>query len=145
MGWPSEEAWALMDPNTSVTSMEFSRPENTFWELASVRLNYSDGETVFLENITHGTSFPMQDFKTIDFDESRPISAVKAGGNKYGAFALYFLDEEGEIIAEYDPKNKSTENHITYPIAENEEIIGVYGHKDTARTFKNFGFIVKEK
>ena len=57
--WPSEEAWALMDPNTSVTSMEFSRPENTFWELASVRLNYSDGETVFLENITHGTSFPM--------------------------------------------------------------------------------------
>ena len=32
-----------------------------------------------------------------------------------------------------------------YDIGENEEIIGVYGHKESNRWFDNFGFIVKVK
>ena len=53
------------------------------------------------------------------------------------------MDQEENIISQYNPYNKR--HGQTYPIAENEEIIGVYGNKDNGKSFKNFGFIVKVK
>ena len=48
--WPTEEAWTLMDPNISITSIEFYSSHKDQSRLAYVKLNYSNGETVFFEN-----------------------------------------------------------------------------------------------
>ena len=43
--WPTRESWAKMDPNISLTSLEFRSEESGYSKMASVRVNYSDGET----------------------------------------------------------------------------------------------------
>ena len=48
--WPTEEAWSYMDPNVSVTSIEFSSKDNDNYLLASVKVSYSDGETKLFYN-----------------------------------------------------------------------------------------------
>ena len=53
------------------------------------------------------------------------------------------MDQEENIISQYNPYNRTFGE--TFPIAENEEIIGVYGDKDNGKSFRNFGFIVKVK
>ena len=40
-----------MDPNVSVTSIEFSSKDNDNYLLASVKVSYSDGETKLFDNI----------------------------------------------------------------------------------------------
>ena len=79
--WPTEEAWTLMDPNISITSLEFSSSRKDTSNLASVKLNYSDGETAFFENINHsGNGMPWERFnyRTFNFDGSDSMSAVSA-------------------------------------------------------------------
>ena len=43
--WPSEEAWSLMDPNTSITSIDFASNHRYDEKVASCTVHYSDGET----------------------------------------------------------------------------------------------------
>ena len=49
--WPTEEEWALMDPNISIASFEFSSSSDSNIHIGSVRVNYSDGESALFENI----------------------------------------------------------------------------------------------
>ena len=63
---------------------------------------------------------------------------------KTATSAITFLDEDGDVISEYKPFGR-TWNTKKYDIAENEEIIGVYGKHIANRFFNSFGFIVKVK
>ena len=56
---------------------------------------------------------------------------------------MIFLDSDQEVVATW-AKNDNMYGR-TFDIAENEEIIGVYGTQNYGKTFKNFGFIVKTK
>ena len=42
--WPTEEEWKWMDPCLSITSIEFSSKARNDYLLASVLVNYSDGD-----------------------------------------------------------------------------------------------------
>ena len=53
---------------------------------------------------------------------------------------MSFLGSGENVISNWGPTHG-----VSFPIAENEEIVGVYGHKDNGKVFKNFGFIVKVK
>ena len=53
---------------------------------------------------------------------------------------MSFLDSGDKVIS-----NWGNTHGVSFAIAENEEIIGVYGHKNNGKVFKNFGFIVKVK
>ena len=53
---------------------------------------------------------------------------------KTATSAITFLDSDGDVISEYKPFGR-TWNTEKYYIAENEEIIGVYGNKDNGRAF----------
>ena len=43
--WPTRESWAKMDPNISLTSIDFRSAESGYSKMASVRVNYSDGQS----------------------------------------------------------------------------------------------------
>ena len=61
---------------------------------------------------------------------------------------MKFLDADGNQLHHYNPSNSSYSYSITHNIAENEQLIGVYGamnNDDGKIAFKNFGFIVKVK
>ena len=53
--WPTEEDWALMDPNISIKSFEFASSSNSNIHIASVRVNYSDGDSAIFENMNHNS------------------------------------------------------------------------------------------
>ena len=55
---------------------------------------------------------------------------------------MTFLDRHGGEIDFYDTDNHSRDGPI-YEIADNEELIGVYGVRNKQDRFTSFGFIVK--
>ena len=52
--WPTEEAWSLMDHNTSITSIDFASYDRDT-TLSYVKLQYSDGQTKVFENFDLNT------------------------------------------------------------------------------------------
>ena len=73
-----------------------------------------------------------------------PISAVSGSDMTTATSAITFYDPAGAIVSEYRPFDRDW-NVKTYDIAENEQIIGVYGRHNANRWFNSFGFIVKVK
>ena len=55
---------------------------------------------------------------------------------------MTFLDKNGGVIDHYNPNNRARQGNI-HEIAENEELIGVYGVRNKAEWLSTFGFIVK--
>ena len=64
-----------MDPNISITSMEFATRRPGEAEMAGIRLNYSDGSTYLYEN-----KIPQEhsNRETFNIDRDNKISAVQA-------------------------------------------------------------------
>merc|ERR1712141_284161 len=128
-----------MVPNVSITSIEFTSrgPGNIAINddmMNSIRLNYSDGETKLFENINpnSGKAWKTYNHGTIYFDESNPVRAVKAYSSALpGVRAFRFLDEQHNLISEWNIVNRNV--GVTYDIAENEEIIGVYGNQNNGK------------
>ena len=81
------------------------------------------------------------------FDQKVTIRKVKAVAPKKentSIFKVQFFDEASQKCAEYNPKDYTNEiKEIN--IAQNEELIGVYGACLGRSFFKSFGFIVKVK
>jgi len=145
--WPTEEAWNLMDPNTSITSIDFASNHKHEAKVAWCRVYYSDGEIKVFENInpSSGRAFPNHNQETVNFDVTlaTPIRAVKAASHGNGTDSINFLDEHQQVVMSYSPFDHNYGKTVN--IAENEEIIGVYGNNEKGKTFRNFGFIVKVK
>ena len=57
---------------------------------------------------------------------------------------LKFYDEEDNLITEYNPKNRSDDEHEQV-LEDNEELFGIYGVKNKQKYLTTFGFIVKVK
>merc|ERR1712001_628719 len=96
----TEEAWTVMDPNTSISSIEFAVRDYFDDLLSFVRVNYSDGETVLFKNLTpSGKAFPKYWYDTIEFDGSVKISTVEALNDNSGARHVKFLDSNDKIIS----------------------------------------------
>ena len=57
---------------------------------------------------------------------------------------MTFLDKNGDEIGCYNPE-KNIKNGPVHEIADDEELIGVYGVRNKQKCFSSFGFIVKVK
>ena len=127
--WPTEEEWSLMDYNTSITSIDFASYDRDM-TLSYVKLNYSDGQTKVFENfdLNQNRAYGYTNLETINFDDSksRQIRAVCGNNHQYGMSGFYFLDSDDDLIHYYQPYGNRY--HEKFDIAENEEIIGVYGN-----------------
>ena len=53
------------------------------------------------------------------------------------------MDVDGNEIYKFNPLQYTYRVADPYPLAASEELIGVYGVKDTHNWFSSFGFIVK--
>ena len=47
--YPTEDEWAQMDANISLSSIEFEKVSNYVW-VGSVKVNYSDGSSQYFKN-----------------------------------------------------------------------------------------------
>ena len=81
--------------------------------------------------------------RAINFERAEKIRGVTAYDGPNYAHTIEFLDNAGDIIYTFNPLQYTYSTVTPYPIKENEEIIGVYGVKDTRKWFESFGFIVK--
>ena len=66
--WPTEEAWTSMDHNLSLTSIDFSSKDDYEYRLASVEVNYSDGDFKLFENINPSSGVAWNTFNHESFD-----------------------------------------------------------------------------
>ena len=75
--WPTEEAWTSMDHNLSLTSIDFSSKDDYEYRLASVEVNYSDGDSKLFENInpSSGKAWDTFNYESFDLNASQ-IRAV---------------------------------------------------------------------
>ena len=55
---------------------------------------------------------------------------------------INFWDEESKLISRYNPDGTNL-NLSRHKLAENEQLIGVYGVKGIKESFSSFGFLVK--
>ena len=80
-------------------------------------------------------------------DQERPIRSVM-GADKDGKLecigALRFLDQNGTLLANYDPEScMDSIPGKTHTLRENEHIIGVYGKNCKDASFSAFGFLIR--
>ena len=132
-----------MPEDVKLKSLEFKRLSD-WYRIGSVRVNLTHdySSEVFQKK---GESFAGEE--KIDFDVNRPIKRVQSGDNN-GSFdctyGVKFMDKDGNQMSIYDPNNNmNLQPGAVHEIADNEELIGVYGVKDKERWFSAFGFIVK--
>lgn len=55
---------------------------------------------------------------------------------------MKFFDEAGDHLLYYNP-DRYNQPVVSHTLASNEELIGVYGVKDTSNYFSSFGFILR--
>ena len=53
---------------------------------------------------------------------------------------IYLKDKDGQEVAKIVAENDNEEEEMN--LEGGEEIIGIYGHKDSCNAFRNLGFIV---
>jgi len=91
-----------MDPNTKLSSIEFTSAAKHDVLLASVRVNYSNEETKLFENINPVSGKPWKTHNSgeIIFDAANEsISAVKAISHANGVDSIRFLNEAEVVIS----------------------------------------------
>lgn len=81
-----------------------------------------------------------ENLKQVCIDEKQVIRTIKSDALDYDIKQIYFKDKEGSEIAKiYANKNNEGQELL---LEEGEEIIGIYGHKNSYKCFYNLGFIV---
>ena len=78
--------------------------------------------------------------KSVRFDDTRVIRTIHGDANKFNICKLHFKDINGGMIAKVEACNLNFGKDMQ--LEEGEEIIGVYGHKNSNFVFHNLGFIV---
>ena len=81
-----------------------------------------------------------ENLKYIKFDESIAIRTIHGDSDTYHMKKVHFRDNEDKIIVKIEAfnNNPGQEMHLK----DGEDIIGVYGHKNSYNEFTNLGFIV---
>ena len=148
--WPTQEMFETMNPNDSLHSLEFKMRSRI--GLGSVKVNLVNGESSdALEK--SGVSGDYADFwhdEKIWFKPDNSIREVGACTKMNSIVLLQFYDSTGNKQHEYNPYdrecgNRGVSEEIRHEIADNEELIGVYGVMDKMDSMSSFGFIVKVK
>jgi len=151
--WPTQEEFDQMSPEAKIQSLEFkstSSKEVESW-LGSVKVNLTNGESSpIFENSKHDPTL-WERQETIEFDQNVSIRSVDSTFLYEYIYALQFYDGNEELAQEYvasaipDYEEYVYDPSSRYELAENEELIGVYGVKDYYENFITFGFKVKVK
>lgn len=142
--WPTQEIMDQWPEDVHLKSITFSTFGVSQTVVSSVQCTLSTDEKSPLFD-TKGVD--QHHSKTINFDAARPVRSVQARDNSNSPYthAVTFLDRDGSVIDIYNPNNDAREG-VVHAIAEDEELIGVYGVRNKANSyFSNFGFIVKIK
>ena len=76
--------------------------------------------------------------------DQKSIRKVQAYSDECGVFNIFMKDEQGNVIASYDPKNYGEISTGKHEIDPMEEIVGVYGTQPNmgSNIFSSLGFIV---
>ena len=140
--WPSQGLFDFMEPDVSLTSLSLKMQDSS--AISSIQCVLSNGEIspVFENECFKGHKHQ----QTISFESFGQITAVSAhdsNGNWHCCTRLRFFNSESQVC-EYNPFNRG-EMGTEHYLAENEELIGVYGQKDTHNYIDSLGFIVKVK
>ena len=68
-----------------------------------------------------------------------------SGKDNYTTCSMRFYNKEGKELRHYAPRARLTSDKVIFSLADNEELIGVYGVKGRFDYFTTLGFIVKVK
>ena len=106
-----------------------------------VKITMTNGEskTFETESIKDNHFFP----KTFSVEDPKAIRAVRAYEWTDHAHTLSFLNEAGSALFTFNPRNDNYTPLKTLNLGANEEIVGIYGHKDDSLYFNAYGFIVR--
>ena len=85
-----------------------------------------------------GISFNLAE--SVNFQDNQ-VRAIKAyEGNENYPYCLYFYNDKGQELCNYNPARESPNSKQIVKLKENERLIGVYGARNHA-FFKSLGFL----
>ena len=90
---------------------------------------------MFLAKDTNG-----EDLTQVKFDENKVIRTIHGDDDGYWMKKIHLKDKDNNEIAKIEAFNDNPGQEVH--LNEGEEIIGIYGNKDTINFFYNLGFIV---
>ena len=131
-----------MPANVSLRSLMFSYSHHSGGAFSAIKCTLTDDQQSPLFTLDgeerHHT-------KVINFPGNNKVAKVQAYDGNESAYTLSlgFTDKYGVLIDSFMPNPDYPPNQVAHFIAENEELIGVYGVKDKIVYFSSFGFIVK--
>ena len=149
-----------MSHDATIQSLDLQMTGSSWPSLASVKVNLSNGQSspvIVADGQWRGTQdyLSLKGEETITFDPDVPVRAVDAVTLWQSIGSLQFYDGNDELIADYDPVDapaiyrRNNAEYIRtdsrYELADNEELVGVYGIVDYYSSLSQFGFVVKVK
>ena len=105
--------------------------------ICALQLLFCDGteSPIFLAKDTDSNNL-----QTVNLDLNKTIKSIKSDEDKKAIKQIYFQDKDGNEIAKiFAFKNNEGQ---TMQLNDGEEIIGIFGNKDSYIDFTNLGFIV---
>ena len=79
----------------------------------------------------------------MSFTKAEAVRAVSVCDRLQGGCQLKFLDRLGNELYQYNPRHYAQDGSAVYPIAVNEEPIGVYGIRNDKNWLTSFGLLIK--
>ena len=76
----------------------------------------------------------------VELDQSHPVTEINGDPGSDVIRQVYFLSNDGKELARIFAEKKK--EPISVRLNQNEEIIGVFGHKNSENYMYNLGFIV---
>ncbi len=81
-----------------------------------------------------------ENLQQVRFDEKKVIRTIYGDDSSRYMKKIFLKDKDNIEIAKIEVLNDNPGQEMQ--LNEGEEIIGIYGHKDSENVFKNLGFIV---
>lgn len=140
--WPTQAMIDQWPADVSLKAITFSTSDRV-GSIASVQCTLSTNEQSPLFDTT---GVQLYHSKTIYFDANRPVRSVQArDDNSDFIYRVTFADKDRRDIDCYNPNIWNKDGIKTHAIAENEDLIGVYGVRNKEHWFTSFGFMVRVK
>lgn len=138
--WPDQQLLDQMPADVYMKSIEFKDHGGC---VSAIKCNLSNGLT---SGFFKGKNSSHKNHEIINFDERKHIAAVGAYEYlncrvSYNLRIRFFDRYENELYT-YNPHGRK-EKCTIHRIAENEDLIGVYGVKNTQQHLTAFGFFVR--
>jgi hypothetical protein len=135
--WPTQDDAEDLPSDNPIKLVGFKfKEDEKVRAICALQLLFSNGSSspLFLAKRVKGDNL-----KRVDLDQREPVQSIRGDAPPMWIKQIYFLDSKGKQLAKLF--SSADNDGQVFELNPGEEVIGVYGNKNSFNCFINLGFI----